>query len=159
MKFITGIDIDKELIGKAKKKLKSPHTNFLNVKFETGNYVLSSEADFAKEIPQFDVILCLSVTKWIHLNFGDEGIKMMFKRIYCQLKSEGVLILEAQPYESYRRRKKLSEITLKNYNNIKLFPKDFEFYLKTIGFSENYTINKVTSAKGFERPIQVFIKK
>ena len=37
-------------------------------------------------MPEYDTILLLSTTKWIHLNFGDEGIKRVFKRIHAQNK-------------------------------------------------------------------------
>lgn len=165
VKSITGIDIDKDLIGKAKKNCKyafkkSLNPNLLNVKFEVGNYVLTEKCLLEKETPQFDTILCLSVTKWIQLNFGDDGIKMMFKRIFAQLRPGGTLVLEAQPHEGYRRRKKLTEMTLKHYKSIKLFPKDFKSYLLStkIGFNEYYVINESTGTKGFDRPIQVFVK-
>uniref|UniRef100_A0A336N0R9 RNA methyltransferase n=2 Tax=Culicoides sonorensis TaxID=179676 RepID=A0A336N0R9_CULSO len=158
---ITGIDIDKKLIGKAKNNTKfilkkNLNPNLLNVKFEVGNYI--DEKNSSTEIPRFDTILCLSVTKWIHLNFGDHGIKMMFKRIFAQLRDGGCLILEAQPFEGYRRRKKLTEDTLKNYKNMKLFPKDFKNYLFEIGFTHHYYINDPRDSKGFDRPIEVYVK-
>lgn len=34
---------------------------------------------------EYDVILALSITKWIHLNWGDEGIKRFFKRTWRHL--------------------------------------------------------------------------
>lgn len=162
---ITGIDIDKELIGKAKKNhkymfKKSLNPNLLSVSFEDGNYVLLDESLLETETPRFDTILCLSVTKWIHLNFGDDGIKMMFKRVFAQLRPGGAFVLEAQPYEGYRRRKRLTETTLKHFKSIKLFPKDFKSYLLSseIGFTEYFVINESRSAKGFDRSIQVFVK-
>jgi hypothetical protein len=30
---------------------------------------------------KYDTILCLSLTKWIHLNWGDEGIKRLFTKV------------------------------------------------------------------------------
>lgn len=50
----------------------------------------------------YDVILALSLTKWIHLNGGDEGIMEFFRRAFEMLKDGGVLVLEAQLTKSYQ---------------------------------------------------------
>ena len=57
-----------------------------NIRFACTNYVLESDELLDIIQPEYDTILCLSTTKWIHLNFGDEGIKRAFKRMYAQLR-------------------------------------------------------------------------
>lgn len=67
-----------------------------NVYFRTSNYAITDESQMISDKQQYDLILCLSLTKWIHLNFGDSGLKMTFRRMFNQLRPGGKLILEAQ---------------------------------------------------------------
>ena len=64
-----------------------------NVRFACANYVLDSDELLDVIQPEYDTILCLSTTKWIHLNFGDEGIKRAFKRMFAQLRYGELLTL------------------------------------------------------------------
>ncbi|XP_055847543.1 probable RNA methyltransferase CG1239 [Episyrphus balteatus] len=170
IKHITGIDIDKGLINKTIKfisKLKKSSSgnvrkNFpFNVSFIHGNYVLRDDILLEIEEPQFDLILCLSVTKWIHLNFGDNALKQAFRRMYAQLRHGGRLILEPQPWDGYKRRKKLTPEIFKNYREINFKPQDFTDYLLSseVGF-KSVTLLAVPDhrTEGFRRPIQLFLK-
>jgi len=73
-----------------------------------GDYVPSSDADLSRQCEEYDVILALSVTKWIHLTHGDAGLKRSFRRMFRQLRPGGKLVLEAQSWASYKRKKKLT---------------------------------------------------
>ncbi|KAL1462551.1 hypothetical protein WDU94_014379 [Cyamophila willieti] len=131
-----------------------------NVSFVQGNYVLDSDILLNMEQAQFDVILCLSVTKWFHLNWGDSGLKRVFKRMYAQLREGGVLILEPQGWSSYKKKKNLTESIWRNYQSIEFFPHQFaDYLLSEIGFTKCETLGApVHTSKGFQRPIKMFTK-
>ncbi|KAK5918004.1 hypothetical protein CgunFtcFv8_002808 [Champsocephalus gunnari] len=131
-----------------------------NVSFVKANYVLENDNLLLTQRPEYDVIMCLSVTKWVHLNWGDGGLKRLFKRVYRHLRPGGMFILEPQPWESYVRRKKLTDNINKNFQSIRLRPDQFPSYLTTeVGFtSSEYLGAPKCSIRGFQRPMYLFHK-
>ncbi|XP_007468921.1 PREDICTED: 7SK snRNA methylphosphate capping enzyme isoform X2 [Lipotes vexillifer] len=132
-----------------------------NVVFVTGNYVLDRDELVEAQKPEYDVVLCLSLTKWVHLNWGDEGLKRMFRRIYRHLHPGGILVLEPQPWSSYGRRKTLTEAIYKNYYRIQLKPEQFSSYLTSpeVGFSSYELVaTPHNTSRGFQRPVYLFHK-
>ena len=47
--------------------------------------------------------MCLSVTKWIHLNGGDAALKSFFRKLYSSL-TPGVSLLTYTPSYTYNIR-------------------------------------------------------
>uniref|UniRef100_A0A087YNE7 RNA methyltransferase n=1 Tax=Poecilia formosa TaxID=48698 RepID=A0A087YNE7_POEFO len=131
-----------------------------NVSFIKANYVLENDNLLMTQRAEYDVILCLSVTKWVHLNWGDSGLKRLFKRAYRHLRPGGLFILEPQPWESYVRRKKLTENINRNYRSIRLKPDQFSSYLTNeVGFTSfEHLGSPKCSDVGFQRPVYVFHK-
>lgn len=104
----------------------------------------------------YDTILCLSVSKWIHLNWGDEGLITLFSKVWRLLQPGGVFILEPQPWKSYVSNRQVSEVATTNYKNLEIFPDRFqEILLDKIGFREieNLSSSLSGSKSGFNRPI------
>ena len=62
----------------------------------SGNYVFSCDDYLDRQEPEYDTVIAFSVTKWVHLNNGDLGMKRFFRRIYRQLRPGGRLLLEPQ---------------------------------------------------------------
>ncbi|CAG5117996.1 unnamed protein product [Candidula unifasciata] len=130
-----------------------------NVLFLQGNYVPGSEEILNLQKEEFDTILALSITKWIHLNSGDDGLKLFFQKIFRQLRPGGRLILEPQPWSTYRKRAKLTPEMFAKYQAIKLKPEGFKHYLLSIGFVKCEVVGvPVTKSKGFRRPLILFTK-
>uniref|UniRef100_A0A8C9ZGJ0 RNA methyltransferase n=1 Tax=Sander lucioperca TaxID=283035 RepID=A0A8C9ZGJ0_SANLU len=103
-----------------------------NVTFIQGDYV--SEAWPGRG--QYDVIMCLSVTKWVQLQSGDGGVARLFRRAYQSLAPGGLFILEPQPWSSYAHSKRISEWTYRNFRAVRLRPEQFTSYLTdSVGFS------------------------
>ena len=69
----------------------------------------------------------------------------------------GILILEAQGYLSYSKKKKLTARIFENFQAIQFMPEQFsEFLLHEVGFTTSHVIAVPRHAsKGFQRPIQV----
>ncbi|KAL2094930.1 hypothetical protein ACEWY4_009649 [Coilia grayii] len=131
-----------------------------NLSFVTGNYVLENDQLLLSQREEYDVILCLSVTKWVHLNWGDAGLKRLFHRAYRHLRPGGLFVLEPQPWSSYGRRKRLADTIYKNYFNIRLKPDHFSSYLTSeVGFSSYELVGRSQNlTQGFQRPIYIFHK-
>ena len=71
------------------------------ISFRAENYIEQvNPSQVSRE--QFDVILCLSTVKWIHLNWADTGVKALFLKVYQQLTDGGIFIFEPQPWKSYK---------------------------------------------------------
>ncbi|CAO2841900.1 unnamed protein product [Amaranthus hypochondriacus] len=136
----------------------STERNLLDiVSFRCENFVTSWQA---LPLKHYDTIVCLSMTKWVHLNWGDEGLISLFAKFWRLLHPGGFLILEPQPWESYYKNRLTTETTQMNYNYIVYKPDLFqEILLDKIGFR---TVEQATSVSGatlgFNRPVLVFRK-
>jgi hypothetical protein len=53
-----------------------------------------------------------SLTKWIHLNGGDQGLKSFFKRVYEVLNQGGAFVLEPQAWETYVKARKMDKVRI-----------------------------------------------
>lgn len=133
------------------------HHNFSrfpdNITFLQGDYV--TEREVWPGQGQYDVVMCLGVTKWVQLQSGDVGVVRLFRRAYQSLSLGGFFILEPQPWSSYSRSKRASDRTFSNYRTLRLRPEQFTCYLTdTVGF----TSYRMLTHSGNQRPIYLFHK-
>ncbi|CAF0845342.1 unnamed protein product [Rotaria sordida] len=180
---IVGVDIDQQLIQQARHQLwnriqtannnnNNNNSNTtdnsnqnkrypFNLRFQQENFVLDNDVDLANIRAEYDTIVAFSVTKWVHLNFGDQGLKRFFKRIYKTLFPGGRLILEPQPWSSYRLKRRMTKDITEIYNRIEFKPTEFVSYLLSaeVGFETCTTIAIPNNMhKGFQRSVFLFIK-
>ncbi|CAH8305977.1 unnamed protein product [Eruca vesicaria subsp. sativa] len=130
---------------------------FQIVSFQKENFVHTRSLDKNR----YDTILCLSVTKWIHLNWGDDGLITLFSKIWRLLNPGGIFVMEPQPWKSYEKNRRVSETTAMHHRTIVLRPEHFqEILLDKIGFRtvEDLTSSLSGVSKGFDRQILAFQK-
>ena len=77
----------------------------------------ADERSLERQGPMYNTILCLSLTKWVHLNWGDRGLKMMFQKMFKNLRPGGCLVLEPQPFASYKKKKNLT-VSFQNHTKL-----------------------------------------
>ncbi|KZV96888.1 Bin3-domain-containing protein [Exidia glandulosa HHB12029] len=132
-------------------KTRFPH----NVAFVSADWVNNGCPAF--DAQGYDVVLALSVTKWIHLNDGDEGIRAFFTRVLAALREGGTFVLEIQPWDSYAKARRMHPKLKENSAKLQLRPDAFGDVLKEVGFIEDEFLG-VPGEGGFARPLRMYTK-
>ncbi|KIY45103.1 Bin3-domain-containing protein [Fistulina hepatica ATCC 64428] len=135
-------------------KSRFPH----NVRFRVADWVIET---IPEDKDGYDVVLALSVTKWVHLNGGDDGLKQFFKRVHDVLRPGGVLVLEPQSWESYNNAKHMDEACIRlteNAKRLQLRPDDFGSVLESVGFNSDPQHLGFTGKGGFHRPVYLYVR-
>lgn len=136
-------------------------TGLLYTSFKHADFVHMHDAP----CNSYDVVLALSITKWVHVNWGDAGLVEFFRRLVAALRPGGLLVLEPQPWRSYKQ--------IRHKSNTKQWPHVplHELTLRPEGFADLLTSEDLglvlvksvqeTHAKveGFRRPMLVLQKK
>lgn len=100
--IILGIDIDPALIERANKANQYKENVFYScynvMDYDSSENCIANHLN-AQEKCQFDVVCCFSITMWIHLNNGDDGLKRFLD---LMAKLSEILIIEPQPWKCYQ---------------------------------------------------------
>lgn len=144
-----GVDIDPWLIEQAKTAYPDGPCTFEHFDF------VDKSAYCGTALGTFDVVLLLSVTKWIHLNSGDAGLLALFAHIHSILNDGGHLVVEPQPMSNYARAAKKNKELRETYKSIIIRP-PFEDELRAQGFEMVLQVERIE--EGFSRPVHVWRK-
>jgi len=141
---ILGIDIDEKLISRAKEGNPDPeHVSFLHldVMEDEDNTLKQLQAFLPEGKQRFDVVFVFSVTMWIHLNHGDEGLDS-FLRLVCNLGQN--VLLEPQPWKCYqtaaRRMRKMGQPQFEKLEQLSLRGDDVETGILDVCSSEDLNV-------------------
>ncbi|CAB3231028.1 unnamed protein product [Arctia plantaginis] len=153
---ILAVDIDSALIFRAKESNSYPY-----ITFSTSN--IMSEEDrlpiihFLKSYKRmkFDIVFCFSVTMWIHLNNGDNGLLEFLQ----YLKSiSNTIVIEPQPWKCYRKaqkRVKKSGNTFELYNHLKI-KSGVDIIIENILKTDLYCKIYESPSSSWDRKVQSF---
>ncbi|KAJ3013410.1 hypothetical protein NUW54_g1606 [Trametes sanguinea] len=125
-----------------------------NVTFRTADWVNTPIPDDAE---RYHVVLAFSVSKWMHLNGGDEGIMTFFRRVYEVLEPGGIFVLEPQEWDTYAKARRMDPRLKENAKHLKLRPDDFGRLLQDIGFGPATHLGSPGEG-GFKRPVDLYTK-
>lgn len=80
----------------------------------------------------YNLIFAMSITKWIHINNHDTGLRRFFARVATCLAPNGIFILEPQSYKSYKQTQKVTppdSQSRRNFYALRVMPDDFSYIL------------------------------
>jgi len=157
---VVGLDIDANLIEAAQTQHETQGAGGAVVEFRAEDILQSPLRRAPDAKPEkFDVILLLSVTKWVHFAHGDVGVQRLFKRCIKRLRPGGLLVLEPQEWSSYKKKRHLSREIRDRVSGIIMPPKAFKECLIGMGLETAGKIKPEGDViKGFQRPILLFRK-
>lgn len=137
--------------GETSKFIAFPH----NLTFRTADWV---DQVIPEDKDMYDIVIAFSISKWIHLNKSDDGLKRFFYKVYDVLTPGGSFILESQPWDSYAKARRMSEELKQAYQNLQLRPDDFPaVLLNEIGFISRHELGR-TGEGGFDRSVDIYVK-
>lgn len=122
------------------------------VRFVAADWVVSTDPVLAGP---YDIILALSVIKWIHLEHLDEGLVSFFRKCSTSLAPGGYLVLEPQDWDSYQKavRPNAAPHFAKNLERLQYRPEtSFTDLLRDQGFHLHATSDQL------RRPITIYRK-
>jgi len=111
---LLGIDLDSSLIDLAVAKYVTPDNstpiafapiNFMDPEASKAfldKYLKELSAKLSTEVVGFSMVCLFSITMWIHLNFGDDGLVDFLARSADLLTPLGSLVVEPQPWKCYK---------------------------------------------------------
>lgn len=153
-----GVDLDPYLIEQAKSLYCGDAQKNLSFELmdimdhgESGPWASSS----VLSTQEFDIVFLFSITKWLHLNHGDEALLELFRRIHGVLTNDGHLVVEPQDWENYARAAKKNAALKPMYKKIRLRP-PFQKELEDVGFVQIIGVDR--DEFGFERSVHVWRK-
>ncbi|GAA5873629.1 hypothetical protein JCM16303_001188 [Sporobolomyces ruberrimus] len=154
---VLGVDIDEVLIEDAKRIAKEQGLTE-GLRFELGDFMQDGWLEGLSEregAGKFEVVLLFSVTKWLHLHHGDEGMMRLFRSLHTFLPPGGIVVIEPQERENYARAVKKNKELREVYKTIEIWP-PFENEMLGVGFKLEQRIERVEG--GFSRPLLVWRK-
>jgi len=151
-----GVDLDSVLIQRANNKYKNNSSlHFATIDVMEENSLMSYMSTL--NIKSFALVSCFSITMWIHMNHGDEGL-LKFLHLMGSVSNCSVL-LEPQLWKSYRkanercRRRGIPELPYFTSLTIKDMRKHcIEFF--TTSF--DMTLQQSNDTPGWNRPLLLF---
>ena len=105
--YLLGIDIDEDLINKANEQYTKTNPNIKYLALDILSLQANNQIDeYFKlyNITQFSFISLFSITMWIHLNKGDEGLKALLKQ--SSTLTNNTLLIEPQLWKCYKNASK-----------------------------------------------------
>ncbi|XP_043467181.1 pre-miRNA 5'-monophosphate methyltransferase [Leptopilina heterotoma] len=159
---LLGVDLDPTLIERAQLQ----YSTTSEIRFECLDFLSKDRehliTNYLESVQKsrFNVAFCFSITMWIHLNHGDEGL-IKFLKTVCELSD--MIVIEPQQWKSYRnasrrlRRANVDDFLL--LNKLK-FTGDMYLHIANILKNEcNFSNVTVTETNNWQRRVLIYKRK